>query len=90
LRRFIPLTWINARDRPQGQGRGDFHRDQEAPMLPLMLIIHIFLGSTAAGSAIVVALVLGYDTTVPIVVAGGVGFLAAIPASWAIAKRLAG
>ncbi len=59
-------------------------------MLPLMLIIHIFLGSTAAGSAIVVALVLGYDTTVPIVVAAVVGFLASVPASWMIAKRLAG
>lgn len=84
------LTWINARGMPEGQGHGDIHRDQEAPMLPLMLIIHIFLGSTAAGSAIVVALVLGYDTTVPIVVAAAVGFLASIPASWMIAKRLAG
>jgi hypothetical protein len=55
-----------------------------------MLIIHIFLGSTAAGSAIIVALVLGYDTTVPIIVAAAVGFLASIPASWMIAKRLAG
>jgi hypothetical protein len=59
-------------------------------MVPLMLIIHIFLGSTIAGSAIIVALVLGYDTLVPIVVAGVAGFVASIPASYAIAKRLAG
>jgi len=55
----VPLTWINARNPPGGQGRGDIHRDQEAKMLPLMLIIHIFLGSTAAGSAVIAALVLG-------------------------------
>ncbi len=57
-------------------------------MLPLTLIIHIFLGSTLAGSAIVVALVAGLDTTVPIVTAGLAGFLVAIPASWMIAKKL--
>jgi hypothetical protein len=59
-------------------------------MVPLMLIIHIFLGSTIAGSFIIVALVLGYDTTTPIVVAGLAGFIASLPASYLIARRLAG
>jgi hypothetical protein len=59
-------------------------------MLPLALLIHIFLGSTLAGSAIVVALTLGYDTWVPITVAGIGGFVLGFPASWAVAKRLAG
>lgn len=59
-------------------------------MLPLMLVIHIFLGSTIAGSAIIVALVLGHDTLVPIAVAGVAGFVLSLPASWMVAKRLAG
>ena len=59
-------------------------------MLPLMLIIHIFLGSTLAGSAVIIALILGYDTLIPIIAAAALGFAAAIPASYAIARRLAG
>jgi predicted PurR-regulated permease PerM len=59
-------------------------------MLPLMLILHIFLGSTVAGSAIILALVLGYDTLTPILVAGAVGFVLSFPVSWIIAKRLSG
>lgn len=59
-------------------------------MLPLMLLIHIFLGSTLAGSAVIAVLTLGYDTLTPIIVAAAVGFLAGFPASWMIAKKLAG
>lgn len=58
-------------------------------MLWLTLIIHVFLGSTIAGSAVILALVLGMTTTQPIVAAAILGFLAAIPASWLLAKRLA-
>lgn len=58
-------------------------------MVALTLIIHIFLGSTLAGSAVILALVLGYTTAVPIVVAALLGFAVALPASWLIAKRLA-
>jgi len=58
-------------------------------MFALTLIIHIFVGSTLAGSAIVAALVAGFDTTVPIVVAGLAGFVAGLPASWLIAKKIA-
>lgn len=57
-------------------------------MLALTLIIHIFLGSTLAGSAIVLALVMGFDTALPIVTAGVVGFLVGFPVSWIVAKRL--
>ncbi len=59
-------------------------------MLPLMLIIHLFLGATLAGSAIIVALIFGYGTTMPILAAGVVGFVAAFPASWIVAKKLSG
>ncbi|MDJ0823144.1 MAG: CTP synthetase [Paracoccaceae bacterium] len=58
-------------------------------MLPLMLIIHIFLGSTLAGSAVIAALTMGYDTLIPILVSAGVGFVAAFPVSWMVAKKLA-
>ncbi len=57
-------------------------------MLPLMLILHIFLGSTLAGSAVIVALTMGYDTTLPILVSAAIGFVAAFPVSWTVAKKL--
>ena len=59
-------------------------------MLPLILILHLFLGSTLAGSAVVVALTLGYGTIGPILVAAAIGFVAAFPVSWIVAKKLSG
>jgi len=59
-------------------------------MLPLMLVIHIFLGSTIAGSAVILALTLGHDTLAPILISAGLGFAAAFPVSWAVAKKLSG
>jgi len=57
-------------------------------MIALTLVIHIFLGTTLAGSAVVAALVLGYDGAVPIVTAAALGFFAAFPLFCVIAKRL--
>lgn len=57
-------------------------------MLRLGFILHLFIGSTLAGSGVVVALVLGQDTLVPILVAAGLGFAAALPVTYLIAKRL--
>ncbi|MBB94412.1 MAG: CTP synthetase [Rhodobacteraceae bacterium] len=57
-------------------------------MLALTLIVHIFTGSTLAGSAIVLALVMGYTTGAPIIAAGLIGFLAAFPLSWLIARAI--
>ena len=59
-------------------------------MLPLTLLIHIFLGSTIAGTAVIVALVMGYDTGAGIVSAAALGFVLAFPASWLIARKLSG
>lgn len=57
-------------------------------MLGLTLIVHIFLGSTIAGSAIVAALTLGFDRATPIIAAGIAGFVISFPASWYIAKSI--
>ncbi|MEV8465183.1 CTP synthetase [Fluviibacterium sp. DFM31] len=57
-------------------------------MFRLALLLHIVIGATLAGTVIVVALVLGYDTLTPILIAAGLGFLAAIPASIVVARAL--
>jgi len=57
-------------------------------MFRLALILHIFIGSTIAGSAIIAALVMGQDTLVPIATAGIVGFFAAFLVSYIIARKL--
>ncbi len=59
-------------------------------MLPLMLIVHIFLGSTLAGTAVIAVLVMGYTAVLPIVLAAVVGFVAAFPASYLVARKLEG
>lgn len=59
-------------------------------MARLALILHLFIGSTAAGSAIVLALTLGYDTAIFIVIAALSGFILATPISYFVAKALVG
>ncbi|SLN63788.1 hypothetical protein ROG8370_02933 [Roseovarius gaetbuli] len=57
-------------------------------MLRLGLILHLFIGSTLSGSAIIVALVMGHGTLTPILIAAVLGFLMAIPATWMVTKML--
>jgi len=57
-------------------------------MFRLSLILHLFIGSTIAGSAIIAALVTGNDTLYPIVIAGVVGFVGAFPVSYLVARKL--
>jgi len=59
-------------------------------MFGLVLILHIFIGSTLAGCFVVAALVMGWGTMVPIVTAAALGFVAAIPVSWFVAKTIRG
>ena len=54
----------------------------------LVVVLHVFIGSTVAGSLVVAALVIGYDTWVQILTAVLVGYFMAAPVSWIIAKRL--
>ncbi len=57
-------------------------------MFRLALILHLFIGSTLGGTAIIAALVAGFDTLMPIIVCGLAGFIAAFPVSAVIAKKL--
>jgi len=57
-------------------------------MFRLALILHIFIGSTIAGSAIIAALVMGLDTAYPIIIAGVAGFLVSFPVSYIVARKL--
>lgn len=57
-------------------------------MLHLALILHVFLGSTLAGAAVVLALVLGVSSAQLIVIFGVIGFVLSFPASWLIARAI--
>ena len=57
-------------------------------MLRLASMLYSLIGTTLAGSAVVVALVIGQDTLVPIVVAAALGFVAALPVTYLVARKL--
>lgn len=57
-------------------------------MLFLTAIIHIFVGTTLAGSAIIAALTMGFDSAQALIASGALGFLAAIPVSWYVAREI--
>lgn len=59
-------------------------------MTRLMMILFSMISTTLMGVAIIVALVTGYDTLYPIIIAAAVGFVISIPVSWIIAKQIAG
>ena len=57
-------------------------------MLRLTSLMYSFISATLAGIAIVVVLVAGYDTMMPIIYAAIAGFVVAIPVSWLVAKKV--
>lgn len=57
-------------------------------MFRLSLILHLFIGSTIAGSAMIAALTMGYDTMVPVMWSAIAGFVASFPVSYWVAKKL--
>lgn len=57
-------------------------------MLRLASVLYSVIGSTLAGTMVVVALVIGQDTLVPILIAAGVDFVAAVPVSIFVAREL--
>jgi putative flippase GtrA len=60
----------------------------EDHMLRLGFILHLFIGSTLAGSAVIAALVMGQDTLTPILIAALIGFVAAFPVTYLVTKKL--
>ncbi|MCT4577803.1 CTP synthetase [Donghicola sp.] len=57
-------------------------------MFRLATTLFSLISTTLMGTFIVVVLVMGYDTLVPILIAAAVGFVAALPISWFIAKQI--
>ncbi|MBE0554348.1 MAG: CTP synthetase [Rhodobacteraceae bacterium] len=57
-------------------------------MTRLMMTLFSMVATTLMGIGVVAALVTGYDTLQPILIAAAIGFVLAIPASWAIARAL--
>jgi len=57
-------------------------------MLRLASVLYSVISTTLAGSVIIASLVMGYDTLTPILVAAGIGFVAAVPVSYLVTKKL--
>ncbi|NCO87289.1 MAG: CTP synthetase [Rhodobacterales bacterium] len=59
-------------------------------MLRLASVLYSIIATTLAGSCVIVALVSGYDTLLPIVVAAALGAVAAVPVAWLVARAMIG
>lgn len=57
-------------------------------MFRLASIIYSMASATLAGVFIIAALVSGYDTLNPILIAAAVGFVVAVPIAWFVAKKI--
>ena len=57
-------------------------------MMRLATMLYSLIGTTLAGSAVVVALVIGQDTLIPILWAAAIGFAVALQVSYVVAKML--
>lgn len=57
-------------------------------MLRLAALLFTIISATLMGVGIVVVLVAGYGTLIPIVAAAAVGFVIALPVSWQVARAI--
>ncbi|WP_428543366.1 CTP synthetase [Profundibacter sp.] len=57
-------------------------------MVRLTLLLYSFISATLAGILIIAVLAAGYGTLMPIIYAAIVGFVAALPVSWVVAKKI--
>jgi predicted PurR-regulated permease PerM len=57
-------------------------------MFRLAAVLYSLIGTTFAGSLVVVALTMGRDTLTPILVAAALGAILALPVSWLVARKL--
>ncbi len=58
-------------------------------MLRLTLLMFSIISTALMGSAVIIALTIGQDTLIPILVAAAAGFVLAIPVSWLVARQIA-
>jgi hypothetical protein len=66
------------------------HPEAEGRMMTrLMLSLFSMISTSLMGTAIVIALIMGKNTLTPILIAAGVGFVLAIPASRLVARQIA-
>lgn len=82
------LRWVKARGRRAVHGEGVRTDLGRPPMLRLAAVIYALTGPTFAGILIIAALVTGFDTLGPILVAAAIGFAGAVPAARMIAQKL--
>lgn len=57
-------------------------------MVRLALILHLFIGATLSGMAVIASLVTGHDSAAMLLLAAGTGFILAVPVSAIVARRL--
>jgi predicted PurR-regulated permease PerM len=57
-------------------------------MLRLASILYSLIGTTVAGTLVIAALTMGYDTLQPILVAAAAGAVLAVPVTWLVAKGI--
>jgi len=57
-------------------------------MTRLAGIMFSIISTTLMGVGIIIALVTGNDTLNPIVIAAAIGFVAAIPVTWIVTKKI--
>ena len=57
-------------------------------MLRLASILYSLIGTTLAGTLVVVSLTMGFDTLQPILIAAVLGFVLALPAALIVAKAI--
>ncbi|PRY92488.1 CTP synthetase [Donghicola tyrosinivorans] len=57
-------------------------------MLRLASILFSLISTTLMGTAVIVALTMGWDTLTPILIAAALGFVVALPISWIVAKQI--
>ncbi|NIY72311.1 CTP synthetase [Marivivens donghaensis] len=57
-------------------------------MLRLASVLYSLISTTLAGTFVVAALVMGQDALQPIVIAAALGFVAALPVTWLVAKAM--
>ncbi|MCU0817021.1 MAG: CTP synthetase [Cypionkella sp.] len=58
-------------------------------MTRLTMLLFTIISTALMGAAIVAVLTMGFDTLQPILIAAALGFVAALPVSWLVAREIA-